>query len=82
MLLVPPAAKVAGRVFQLFEKGGRLGRLVSGRASAPELAQPIDRDGAQPGAEGAGSAAVLELGQFADDDFENALDQVVHVGGL
>ncbi len=82
MFLVPDFAQGALRIFQLIENTGE--NLVARRLRletlrAPEFAQAVDGDAAQPTAKRTDLRLLFEFGEFAHHDGQHILHQVVGI---
>src|SRR5262249_51982574 len=78
VLFVPQLAQIAVWIDKLIQEG----RGLPSRFFSPELAEEVDGDAAQPGAERPWPAIVFELRQPANQHFQDALAQIVAVGLL
>src|SRR5262245_56530987 len=85
MLLVPQPAQTTIGVLQLCRRPLQVAISCgsgTGLARSPEVTQAIGKNGAKPAAKGTGAPIVLKLWQFADDDCQHVLHQVVGIGRL
>src|SRR4029077_1544308 len=78
VLLVPQPAQATLGIDELVQHRPRSRR----RPPPPKLAEQVNGDASQPGPERARAAVVLELRHPADQYFQDALGQVITVGGL